>query len=318
MNAVAAVKTACGVRFFSSDPTNIGPHALHRIGSVTKTYVGSLILTLEKEGVLHLEDTVSKWVAGVPNGDAITIRQLLRHQSGLFDVTSDAEVWPVTTPRTWTPEELLAVASRHPPDFSPGTKWEYSNTNYVVAGLVAEAATGTPIVQLLHSRILGPLHLNETFLASDEPLGDHRLARGFDGDTEVTNQGVTWAWAAGAIAATPGDVVEWIDRLGSGAFLDQTEQARLLDTVPADPATVGADDGLGVFKVVDPALGTFIFHTGGIDGYTTLAIHFVDKHVSIASMVDNFGEHVDANAIVNGLSAILFPATASAAAGSKP
>src|SRR5262249_41051325 len=146
-NAAVAVRASCGTQFFAVGPDNIGPATLHRIGSVSKTYVGALMLTLANGGALSLDDRVSRWLLGVPNGDVITIRQLLTHRSGLFNYTTDPRV--PGNQRRWLPEELLAILAQHAPDFAPGAKYAYSNSNFLVAGLIAEAATGERLSDLI-------------------------------------------------------------------------------------------------------------------------------------------------------------------------
>ena len=100
------MKAACGIRFFSSGPAKVGPKSLHRVGSVTKTFTAAVVLTLARDGALSIDDKVSRWVGGVPSGDVITIRDLLRHTSGLFDYTTDNEFFSlVTATRRWAPAE---------------------------------------------------------------------------------------------------------------------------------------------------------------------------------------------------------------------
>jgi CubicO group peptidase (beta-lactamase class C family) len=120
-----------------------------RIGSVTKTFVAALDLRLADQGRLSLDDSVERWVPGlVPNGNAITLRHLLRHTSGLFDYAADPATFApfASDPgHAWQPCDLVALATRHAPNFSPGEGWGYSNTNYVLLGLIVEAATGRPV-----------------------------------------------------------------------------------------------------------------------------------------------------------------------------
>ena len=149
-----------------------------RVGSITKTFVSTVTLQLVGEGRLRLDDTVARWLPGaVPGGAAITIRELLNHTSGLFNYTDDEQsvnAYLANPTRAWTPQELLAVATAHPPLFPPGTSWSYSNTNYIVLGLVLQAVTGRDIATLVRERIVQPLHLYQTFLALDARIpGSH-------------------------------------------------------------------------------------------------------------------------------------------------
>src|SRR3954447_14733238 len=116
------------------------------MGSNTKTMMATLVLQLVAAGKLALTDPVEKWLPGqVPNGAAITLKMLLQHTSGLFDYTNDDRLLPSVLgkdPHRWTSEELLAIGVSNPPKFPPGTKWEYSNTNYAAIGAVLEHVTG--------------------------------------------------------------------------------------------------------------------------------------------------------------------------------
>ena len=274
-NAVVAVKTACGTRFFSSGPSKVGAKTLHRIGSVTKTYTAGVILTLAREGALSIDDKVSRWVAGVPSGDVITLRDLLRHTSGLFDYTTDTEFFQAATAtRKWMPAELLAYSTRHALVFTPGSKHEYSNTNFVLLGMIAELAGKADIVSLYQSLIFVPNGLKETFL-------------GNQGDDETTGADPSWAWTAGAMLATPEDVLRWIELVGSGAFYDPATEKQLLTPFPSgqDGMTVG----LGIF-LYDASItgggGLAIDHGGYYPPYQTDAAYFPEKHASIVSILD--------------------------------
>jgi D-alanyl-D-alanine carboxypeptidase len=124
-----------------------------RVGSITKTAMSVIALQLVGEGRLRLGDSIEQWLPGVvPNGSAITIRMLLSHTSGIFDYTEDADLFAeiLAHPyRQWTPRELIDVATAHPPLFPPGTSWSYSNTGYILIGLVLEKATGESLAQLV-------------------------------------------------------------------------------------------------------------------------------------------------------------------------
>ena len=138
-----------------------------RIGSLTKTYVATILLQLAEEGRLSLDDRVSLFLPGlVPGGDKITIRQLLNQTSGLFDYEKDplvlAPYLAGNLAYRWAPRKLVRIAVSHRPLFTPGTRWSYSNTNYILAGLIVEAATGATLGQVLDRRLSEPLHLRHT------------------------------------------------------------------------------------------------------------------------------------------------------------
>ena len=131
-----------------------------RIASNTKTMTAAVIVLLAQEGKLSLDDPVSKYVPGVPNGDNITIAESLEMRSGLYNYTNDPIISATidTDPaKVWTPAELLAIAFAHPANFPPGKEYQYNNTNYALLGLVAEKVDGKPLAQVMHNRLFGPL-----------------------------------------------------------------------------------------------------------------------------------------------------------------
>src|SRR5205814_4843814 len=149
--------------------TTSPPHAdTHfRIASNTKSMTAAVIVQLAQEGKLSLDDPVSKYVDGVPNGDNITINELLKMRSGLYNYTSApelAESLDHDPTRVWTPEELLAIAFERPPLFAPGKEYDYCNTNYVLLGLIAEKLEGAPSAQVFQDRWFGPLRMKHTLL----------------------------------------------------------------------------------------------------------------------------------------------------------
>ena len=138
-----------------------------RAASNTKTMTAVVIVQLAQEGKLRLDDPVSKYVSGVSNGDNVTIAELLRMRSGLYDLTEAPEVAASLDhdpTKVWTPEELLALAFKRPPLFAPGKEYDYCNTNYVLRGLIAEKIAGEPLAGLFQNRLFGPLGMKHTLL----------------------------------------------------------------------------------------------------------------------------------------------------------
>ena len=149
----------------ATSPPNADTH--FRIASNTKTMTAAVIMLLAQEGNLTLDDPISKYVPGVPNGDNITIAQLLEMRSGLYNYTNDPIISKTidTDPaRVWTPGELLAIAFAHPPNFPPGKEYEYNNTNYALLGLVAEKVYGRPLAQIMQERLFAPQNMQHTEL----------------------------------------------------------------------------------------------------------------------------------------------------------
>jgi len=264
-----------------------------REASNTKTMMATLVLQLVAEGRLALTDPVEKWLPGaVPGGDAITVRMLLNHTSGLFDYTEDAAIRPSilgTERRPWTSAELLAVGVAHDPLFAPGTKWSYSNTNYVAIGAVLERVTGASLADLVRDRIARPLHLSHTYYATDStwhgrhahgyepdaahmPPGVPAEFRDFagahrDGHVDVSDNDPAYGGAAGAVVSTTQDWSRFYTALMSGRLLPAAQLAQLRTTVPQDPEQPdGPGYGLGIQTGATPC-GTIWGHDGGIPGY---------------------------------------------------
>ncbi len=270
------VRVASGVaRLQPAQP--LTPEARFRAGSITKSFMAVVALQLVRQGKLKLDDTVDRWLPGlVPNGQAITLRMLLNHTSGLFDFTSDeaylADVLADPTRRR-SPYDLIAVANRHPPTFPPGAGWSYSNTGYIVAGLMIEAASGRDLEWLIRHRIIAPLRLTHTaFPTSPNIAGYH--AHGYAppsltgaGYVDVTRISPSTVWAAGAMTSNAADLRTFYEALLQGRLLPPAELTQMLTTVQVTPAFAY---GLGIFAEQYPC-GTAWGHQGGILGYVTWA-----------------------------------------------
>ena len=201
-----------------------------RIASITKTFVAVTTLRLVDQGKLKLDDSLATWIEGIPNGDRITIRQLLGMRSGIFDFTSDEKFLADFTAdplMAFSPEDVVAIVKRHEPDFVPGEKVSYCDTNYIFLGMIIEKVTGRPVEDVIRDEIIVPLKLAETSFPTT-PAMPEPYARGYyageDGKGEIrdytaTNPAV--AWTAGAMISTLGD----LKRLGEGARHRRTAQA---------------------------------------------------------------------------------------------
>jgi D-alanyl-D-alanine carboxypeptidase len=294
-NAMLVVSnTACGTTvYLSGDSSNATAASLWRVGSVTKTYVAATILTLVRDGKLALDDDLSKWVPGVPDTAGVTVKMLLNHTSGIFNYTDDPKT--LADPmKEHTPEELVAIATTgHSPYFAPGAGWHYSNTNYILLGMIAEKAGGAAAHALIRKRALEPAGLDQTFFEGKETL-QGKLAAGFDQNkNNVTDKySMSWPWTAGAMTATGADLCDWIRTLlGTTKVLTAAERQTMLDGVIADAKT-NLKYGLGVF-MLDPSItagaGPAMGHGGDIFGYHTQAYWFPDKETAICSVVNQDG-----------------------------
>jgi D-alanyl-D-alanine carboxypeptidase len=290
----------------------LGAEDEFRMGSNTKTMVATLVLQLVAEHRIALTDPVEKWLPGrVPNGRAIIVRMLLNHTSGLANYLYDPAVLAAFTgqdTRRWTPEELLAAGTSQPPLFAPGTRFSYSNTNYIALGLILQQATGQSLAELIQQRIAGPLHLHHTYLPTG-PATDHRLAHGYEpdaahlarllpsgtpagtsfagphrgpADVDTTEVNQSTLWAAGGIVSTAQDWARFDTALQSGQLLPPALLAQMRATVPEDPSAPSGDGyGLGLRKVVFPC-GTVWGHDGQAAGYSSETYTDATGHRTVA------------------------------------
>lgn len=292
VGAVALVKDACGTRYFTRGASKDVPEtALHLVGSATKTYVASLILLLVDDGRLSLTDPVAKWIPDVPGGDAVEVVHLLHHTSGIYDFTSDPQYLADSlSHRVYTPRQLLDIAFAKEPSFAPGEpgKWAYSNTNYVLLGIIIESLTGEPVANVLRERILEPIGAHATFFAGSEPVvGDVAYGESFLGTNGATFLDPSATWCAGNVASSIGDLADWTERRGSGSFHSAAAQAALLD---AAPTGLDFTYGAALVEVDESGLngnGPAIGHGGDTVGYHTLSYWFPETKVTIAVVVDS-------------------------------
>jgi D-alanyl-D-alanine carboxypeptidase len=280
----------------------IGAHHRFRIGSITKGVVSTVVLQLAAERRLRLDDTVERWLpAVVPNGDAITVRQLMNHTSGLYSYDDLPFVLQlIRNPlRTWRPRQLVDYAVAHPPLFAPGTRWSYSNTGYILLGMIIAAATGTPEplrfaapALEVYRRIVAPLRLWHTSFPLTDPDIHGAHAHGYIIDPppesglpailDTTRMNMSWAWTAGAIVSTLDDVADFHRALFTGRLLDADQQRELQTTVPTD---AGADYGLGVYKLQTPC-GPAWGHGGSTLSHFTTSLISPDGAHQAALMVN--------------------------------
>jgi D-alanyl-D-alanine carboxypeptidase len=259
------------------------PSDRFRVGSVTKTFVATVILQLAGEGKLSLEDSVERWLPGeVPNGATITVRQLLTMTSGIFDYLDDGDDTVLTreiadpTVR-WTPRELVAIATAHAPRFAPGSSWSYSNTGYILLGQIAEQAAQRPIADSLRERIFVPAGLHATSLESGPRIAG-RHAHGYDslrGKTvrDLSNLDQTWAWTAGAIVSNADDLARFYRALLQGRLLRPDLLATMQTTVPmGGGAPRGYAYGTGISTLPMPC-GLAWGHDGSTPGYLTSVLN---------------------------------------------
>ncbi|MCA1837497.1 MAG: beta-lactamase family protein, partial [Actinobacteria bacterium] len=286
--------------------TPITPNDHVRIGSNTKTFTGTVILQLVDEGKLGLDDPVSKYQPEVPNGENITIRQLLNMTSGLFNYAEDGDFNQTldTEPqKVWEPRELVEIGFKHQPYFSPGDGWHYSNTNFILLGMIIEQLTGQPLEKEFQERIFVPLGMSESLLPERSSAAiPNPHPRGYMYQTnvqsltsselegkkaeqadeaagepkDVTDVNPSWGWAAGSTISTVNDLIIWAKADATGQLLSpQTQKERLSWVSP--PPSPEAQYGLAIAELP----GSFVGHDGQIPGFNSVAVYQAQKDATV-------------------------------------
>lgn len=302
--ALVLLRTPQGEFLFSAGTTELGRQNAptkdthYRIASNTKTFTAATTLLLAQEGKLRLEDPISKYVAGVPNGDQITLKLLLSMRSGLYNYTNAPELAKKLDEQPaheWKPDEYLPMAFSRPVNFAPGTAYEYCNTNYALLGLVAEKLEGKPLDQIFQERLFGPFGLKQTQLRADtalpEPYSHGYMYGGsayalidIDYSPEMQAEGragkllprdytassSSYATAAGGALATAADQADWIQALVDGrVFQADTQQRWFRDLWPQDANRPdGQLYGYGITRM-HWAENTIYFHGGEMPGFNS-------------------------------------------------
>ncbi len=241
------------------------------IGSVSKTFTATIVMQLADEGRLELDDPVTRYLPDEGVASGVSIEQLLDHTSGIPDLLVPLRAaMNANLGRRFTPAEVVAQVGD--PEFVAGTDWAYSNTNYVLLGMLIEAATGRRFVDELRDRVLEPLGLAETGMLL-EPGAPALLPP-------------SWAsvyWTSGAMYSTADDLLHWGDALYTGGVLSPESLARML--------TFNADDyGLGAQRLTLRADATGYGHSGLLKGFISMLVHLPEQHVTIVMLATNTQE----------------------------
>lgn len=253
-----------------------------RIGSVTKTFTATVVLQLAGESRLNLDDSIEKWLPGVIQGNGyddkqITIRQLLNHTSGIANYTRSEDFNMMDTKRSYTAEELVKMGISMPLDFAPGKSWAYSNTGYVLLGILIEKITGNSYAEEIEKRIIEPLELSNTFLPGNSSvIPGTKHARGYvqldraSEPKDVTYYNPSMASSAGDMISTADDLNKFFSYLLGGKLLKEQQLKQMLTTVPTGVDELG-DSGLGIFKMKLSNGESIWGHGGTIPGFLTFA-----------------------------------------------
>jgi D-alanyl-D-alanine carboxypeptidase len=296
-------------------PVAATPSTLYVVGSMTKTFVTTLVMQLVEQGKMGLDDPLANWLPDYPNAANITIGELLSHTSGVHDFFENSSYTQLVIRdplRVWTPQETLDSLVG-PPYFDPGTGYHYSSTNFILLGLVLEQATGKQMGALLRQRLFKPLGLDHTYFqdaAHAPPAGaalGHSATTGADitdGTTyRPTTSEATVAWSAGAILSDVGDIATWCRALYGGQLLapDSLAQMENYDYSPYSEETYGLGTRTRLFD------GERMFgHTGSLRGFYGAMWYYPDSQLTVV-VLDNQGR-IDPNPIADALAALGLPA----------
>jgi CubicO group peptidase (beta-lactamase class C family) len=263
------------------------PEMRYSIGSISKQFTAAAILLLQEEGKLSLDDAVGKYVPGLTRGNEVTIRQILSHTSGYQDYwPEDYVMTPMLAPES--AQQILDTWAKKPLDFEPGTQWQYSNTNFVIAGRIVETITGHPLMDFLTTRIFRPLGMTSVW-NSDEAkltqtdasayyrhaLGPLRLA---------PKEGRGWMFAAGELAMTAHDLALWDESLIAQSILKPDSYKQMFTDVKLKDGK-GTHYGLGV-EVMDRQGHHSIEHSGEVSGFVSDNEVLVDDGVAVAVLTN--------------------------------
>ncbi len=281
-----------------------------RVGDITRTFTGTVVLQLADAHRLGLDEPVARIVPGVPDGEHITIRQLLQMTSGLYDYAEDPGLNQTldTHPATqFTPQDLLAVAFKHKPYFAPGKGFHSSATDTVLLGTIAERLTGKPLQTLLDQRIFSPLGMKDTRIDSGTAI-PAPVARGYQyvgnaasltapvltgkdaawadysagKPVDVTQANASWTWAAGAATSTLADLNRWAVALATGKLLSPQMHKAQMTFTPTSAAPGAATYGLALSDYAG-----FLGHDGRIPGYSSFIGYDPNKQAAVVVLANS-------------------------------
>jgi D-alanyl-D-alanine carboxypeptidase len=263
------------------------PGMRYSIGSISKQFTAAMILLLAQDGKLKLDDPVGKYLPALTRANDVTIRQVLSMTSGYQDFWPEDYVM-TSMMKSTNPQQILDVWAKKPLDFEPGTEWQYSNTNYVVAGRIAEIAGGKPLIEQLQERIFRPLKMAGVFnsdasrLPANDPVGYYQHALGPLRPAPKEGQG--WMFAAGELAMPASDLALWnISMMNRTLLLPASYDAMFTEVKLKDGKGTGY--GLGV-QVGDRNGHRSIEHGGEVSGFVSENIVFPDDKVAVTVLTN--------------------------------
>jgi D-alanyl-D-alanine carboxypeptidase len=270
-----------------SPPMEATPQMQYSVGSISKQFTSAAILLLAQQQKLTLDDPVAKYLPDLTRANEVTIRMLLSHTSGYQDYwPEDYVMTSMMTPAT--AQHILDVWAKRPLDFDPGAQWQYSNTNYVIAGRIAEQVSGMPLIELLKKRIFMPLGMNDVYdsdaskLPATDPTGYERYALG--PPRPAPQEGAGWMFAAGELAMPAHDLALWDISLMNRSLLNAASYEQMFKPVLLKD---GRSSGYGLGVFLGKRNGhTYIEHLGEVSGFVSENIIYPDAHAAIVVLTN--------------------------------
>lgn len=291
----------------------ITSNTLFQAGSISKSFTSMIMLQLAAQGKIHLDDSITQYLPQYPKWSRVTIRELLNHTSGIFDYTKTAKFKLIRedNPKAQiTPAEMVYMASLYPAYFSPGKGWKYSNTNYVLAGMIIEAITHQSASNVInyYLRENQMLHLPNTFYLPSlySPAEVARMAHGYDmDDMDVTTHNMSWAYTAGAFVSTTEDLIAWWKSLFQNRILPKQQLAQMMSLVyehtskergciagrsasHLNASQTETRYGLGISQSATGSseMGTTWWHNGSTQGYKAIVMWFPKSNIYMSLMIN--------------------------------
>src|ERR1043166_7338404 len=282
------------------------PQMRYSLGSISKQFTAAAILMLAEEGKLSLDDKVVRWLPELTRAKDVTIRQLLSMTSGYQDFWPQDYVMPgMLEPAT--PQQIADTWAKKPLDFEPGTRWQYSNTNYVIAGMIFERAAGMPLVDFLRQRVFTPLQMTSVFntdaapLPADDPARYLRYALG--PPRPAPKEGKGWMFAAGELAMTAEDLAKWdVSVINQSVLKPASYREMQTDVLLRN----GLDTHYGLGVDVNSQSGhRAISHGGEVSGFTATNTVFPDDRAAVVVLTNQDAASAS-GAIAGGIAPLLF------------
>jgi len=268
------------------------PEDVFRVGSTTKTFTAVIVLRLFEEGKLSLDDSIDIWFPEIPEADTITVRHLLNHSSGIAEIIPKGMMRSMIPSTYWEKDELIQLIAKDELQFTPGSRHEYSNSNYILLGFVTEAVSGKTAVKLLHEEIIDPLKLEHTYFIPYEPspidlvTGFDRDLSHFPGMIDITPESTSWAtlaFTSGAMASNAKDLGIFFENLISGKLLSPAIMGAMTTFIEAPNPGFQAQNGYGLGLMRLEVDGhEFLGHVGWFMGSSAIAMASPDQNITIA------------------------------------